>query len=97
MCHRLSTKLEGGWNPWVDAEADRTYKLFSDAIQHYRNYVTKLLNDGKVELKGCKSQKTGNSYDTTVVMSVDENQRAVFQLSFEKGDAKYGKSKNKKD
>lgn len=46
LCHRISSKLEGGWNPWVDAEADRTYKLFSDAIQHYRNYVTKLLNDG---------------------------------------------------
>ena len=62
-----------------------------------KQIATKLLCDGKVELKGCKSQKTGNSYDTTVMMSVDENQRAVFQLSFEKGDAKHGKSKNKKD
>lgn len=62
-----------------------------------KQIATKLLCDGKVELKGCKSQKTGNSYDTTVVMSVDENQRAVFQLSFEKGDAKHGKSKNKKN
>ena len=46
LCHRLSTKLEGGWNPWVEAEAERTYKLFGDALQHYRNYITKLLNDG---------------------------------------------------
>ena len=46
LCHRLSMKLEGGWNPWVEAEAERTYKLFADALQHYRNYVTKLLNDG---------------------------------------------------
>ena len=59
--------------------------------------ASKLLHDGKVELKGCKSQKTGKTYDTTVVMSVDENKRAVFQLSFEKGDGKSGKSKNKKD
>ena len=59
--------------------------------------VSKLLHDGKVELKGCKSQKTGKTYDTTVVMSVDENKRAVFQLSFEKGEGKSGKSKNKKD
>ena len=44
--------------------------------------ATKLLRDGKVELKGCKSQKTGKTYDTTVVMTVDENQRAVFQLDF---------------
>lgn len=59
--------------------------------------ATKLLRDGKVELKGCKSQKTGKTYDTTVVMTVDENQRAVFQLDFKKGDFKNGKGKNKKD
>ena len=58
--------------------------------------ATKLLRDGKVELKGCKSQKTGKTYDTTVVMTVDENQRAVFQLDFKKGDFKNGKGKNKK-
>lgn len=57
----------------------------------------KLLTDGKVALKGCKSKKTGNTYDTTVIMTVDENQRAVFKLNFEKGAGKYGKSKNKKD
>ena len=47
--------------------------------------------------KGCKSKKTGKTYDTTVIMTVDENQRAVFELNFEKGAGKYGKSKNKKD
>ena len=57
----------------------------------------KLLTDGKVALKGCKSKKTGNTYHTTVIMTVDENQRAVFKLNFEKGAGKYGKSKNKKD
>lgn len=46
--------------------------------------AVKLLSDGKVALKGCKSKKTGKSYDTTVVMTVDETQRAVFTLDFEK-------------
>lgn len=46
--------------------------------------ATKLLSDGRVTLKGCKSKKTGKSYDTTVVMTVDETQRAVFTLDFEK-------------
>ena len=46
LCHRLSAKLEAGWNPWIEAESDRGYKLFSDALVHYRNYITKLLNDG---------------------------------------------------
>ena len=34
VCHRLSTKLETGWNPWVEAEADYTYKLFSEVLVH---------------------------------------------------------------
>ena len=59
--------------------------------------AVKLLSDGKVALKGCKSKKTGKTYDTTVIMTVDEKQRAVFELNFEKGADKYGKSKNKKD
>ncbi len=60
--------------------------------------ATKLLHDGRVDLKGCKSQKTGKTYDTTVVMTVDENRRAVFRLEFDKkGEAKNGKSKDKKN
>ncbi|HCH97646.1 MAG TPA: DNA topoisomerase III [Lachnospiraceae bacterium] len=60
--------------------------------------ATKLLHEGRVELKGCKSQKTGKTYDTTVVMTVDENRRAVFRLDFDKkGEAKNGKSKDKKN
>ena len=62
-----------------------------------KQIASKLLSDGKVALKGCKSKKTGNTYDTTVVMKVDENQREVFELNFEKGDAKHGKTKGKKD
>lgn len=46
LCHRLSEKLETGWNPWIEAAADKSYKLFADALIHYRNYITKLLNDG---------------------------------------------------
>ncbi|MEG2063541.1 MAG: site-specific integrase [Alistipes sp.] len=46
VCHRLSAKLEAGWNPWVEADANYSYKLFSDALAHYRNYITKQLNDG---------------------------------------------------
>lgn len=62
-----------------------------------KQIASKLLSNGKATLKGCKSKKTGNTYDTTVAMKVDENQRAVFELNFEKGDAKHGKTKGKKD
>lgn len=60
-----------------------------------KQIAEKLLRDGKAALKGCMSKKTGKTYDTTVVMSVDENKRAAFQLNFEKGDFKDGKSKKK--
>ncbi len=62
-----------------------------------KQIATKLLTSGEVALKGCKSQKTGKTYDTTVVMTVDENQKAVFQLNFDKGVSANGKGKNKKD
>lgn len=42
-------------------------------------------------------RQKGNTYDTTVVMTVDENQRAVFELNFEKGEAKHGKGNGKKN
>lgn len=59
--------------------------------------ATKLLSDGRVALKGCKSKKTGKSYDTTVVMTVDETQRAVFTLDFEKNDREIEKNRIESD
>ena len=50
-----------------------------------RQIAEKLLKDGKVKLKGCRSAKTGKTYDTTVVMTVGDGQRVQFSLSFEKG------------
>ena len=59
--------------------------------------AVKLLSEGKAALKGCKSKKTGNTYDATVVMTTDEKNRAVFALEFAKGGASHGKGKNKKN
>ena len=62
-----------------------------------KQIAAKLLSEGKASLKGCKSKKTGKTYDTTVVMTVDENQRAAFELNFERGADSNGKCKNKKN
>ena len=62
-----------------------------------KQIAAKLLSEGKASLKGCKSKKTGKTYDTTVVMTVNENQRATFELNFERGADGNGKSKNKKN
>ena len=50
-----------------------------------RQIAEKLLKDGKAKLKGCRSAKTGKTYDTTVVMTVGDGQKVQFSLSFEKG------------
>lgn len=76
-----------------------SYKLVIAEKPSVAQSIAKVIGADKREdgyLKG-KSKKTGNTYDTTVVMTVDENQRAVFELNFEKGEAKYGKGKGKKN
>lgn len=46
LCHRLSSRLESGWNPWIQPEASPSYHTLEDVFSHYRNYITKLFNDG---------------------------------------------------
>lgn len=48
----------------------------------------KLLATGKVKLKGCKSAKTGNSFDATVLISVSDDGRTQFSMEFEKSGEK---------
>lgn len=45
----------------------------------------KLLASGKIKLKGCKSKKTGKTFDATVRLEVNEGNKAQFTLEFEKG------------
>lgn len=48
----------------------------------------KLLASGKVKLKGCKSAKTGRSFDAMLYMSVDDNGRTQFSMEFDNGGKK---------
>ena len=45
----------------------------------------KLLASGKVRLKGCKSKKTGNTFDATVYMEVSEDGKTSFNMEFDNG------------
>ena len=44
----------------------------------------KLLTAGRVKMKGCKSAKTGKSFDATLVLSTGEDGQAQFSMEFEK-------------
>ena len=45
--------------------------------------VEKLLADGRILLKDCKSRKSGRNYNATLLLSTEENGRANFNLEFE--------------
>ena len=47
--------------------------------------VEKLLRDGRIRLKDCKSQKTGKTYNADLLLSTEDDGRAVFSMEFEKG------------
>lgn len=44
-----------------------------------------LLKEGKIRLKGCRSAKTGKTFDAVVLLYTETDGRAQFQLEFEKG------------
>lgn len=47
--------------------------------------VSALLCDGKVKLKGCKSARTGKTYDAIVCMEVSPDGKTNFKMEFENG------------
>ena len=48
----------------------------------------KLLSSGKIRLTGCKSKRTGKSYDTTLLLETEADGRAKFRMDFGKGGGK---------
>ena len=52
-----------------------------------RQVVDKLLRDGRARLKDCKSQRTGKTYNATVMLTTEADGRAKFSLEFENGGA----------
>lgn len=46
LMKRIVEKLDSGWNPWIEAENEKSYRTFAEVCEHYRNHILKLLNDG---------------------------------------------------
>ena len=53
-----------------------------------KDTAEKLLSSGKVRLTGCKSKKSGKTYDTTLVLGTEQDGRASFKMEFGKGGKK---------
>ena len=54
----------------------------------------KLVKDGRVRLKDCKSQRTGKTYNADVLLTTEEDGRAKFQMEFDNSGKKSGGKKN---
>ena len=50
--------------------------------------VDKLLRDSRARLKDCKSQRTGKTYNASVLMTTEADGRPQFSLEFENGGSK---------
>lgn len=62
-----------------------------------RDMAEKLIRDGRAELKGCRSAKSGKTFDATAILDVGEDGRASFSLEFGHRKPDKGKpGKNKK-
>ena len=59
---------------------------FMDALSKKmtKQIAVTLLKEGRCKLKKCRSVKTGKTYDTTLVLSTEDNGRVNFSLDFSK-------------
>lgn len=53
-----------------------------------RGVAEKLLSAGKIRLTGCKSKRTGKTYDTTLILAMEPDGKAKFRMDFGKGGGK---------
>jgi len=51
---RLNENLATGWNPFINSEAKKTYKKFSDAINHFLTISEKKLSDDVIRAETYK-------------------------------------------
>ena len=65
---------------WFCSNKECRFVLWKDNAS---GMVEKLLSDGRIRLKDCKSQKSGKNYNATLLLSTEENGRANFHLEFE--------------
>ena len=56
--------------------------------------AVKLVKEGRVRLKDCKSQRTGKTYNADVLLTTEEDGRAKFQMEFDNSGKNSGGKKN---
>lgn len=49
LIKRLNTHLQEGWNPWIEAENEKSYHTFEDACLHYEKILFSLVQKEDIE------------------------------------------------
>lgn len=87
--HRSTLRDNKGW---FCSSRECRFALWKDNAYFSRlgkhmtgQLAEKLVRDGRAKLKDCKSQKTGKTYNATVLMTTEADGRPQFSLEFDKG------------
>lgn len=83
-CHRAQAGifLRKRWLPVCPLENSKFFTVKKKNLT--KSVAASLLKDGRVKLTGCYSEKTGKTYDATVVME-DTGEKTNFKLVFGNG------------
>ena len=91
-CPNCGTNVVEREKGWFCENRECRFALWKDNAYFKRlgkhldgRVVDKLLRDGRVRLKDCKSAK-GKTYNATVLLSAESDGRSKFSLEFENGD-----------
>lgn len=86
---------------WFCADRECRFVLWKDNAYFKKigkhltgSMAEKLVKDGRVKLKDCKSQRTGKTYNADVLLTTEEDGRAKFQMEFDNSKNNSGGKKN---
>ena len=86
---------------WFCADRECRFVLWKDNAYFKKigkhltaGMAEKLVKDGRVKLKDCKSQRTGKTYNADVLLTTEEDGRAKFQMEFDNSRKNSGGKKN---
>lgn len=77
IIQRLTEKLLGGWNPWIESGRQAEYTAFEDACRDYKTYIARMTKEGSMREESFASY---SSYMRIFEAWAKSKVRYVFQL-----------------
>ena len=100
-CPRCGADVAERDKGWFCANRECRFVLWKDNAYFKKigkhltgSMAEKLVKDGRVKLKDCKSQRTGKTYNADVLLTTEEDGRAKFQMEFDNSKNNSGGKKN---